>query len=63
MVDTIKRFFELGTEEKARFRKLKNEHVGWADIGRESFNPERVGDYKESFNFQPYMMNEGEPVS
>ena len=31
-------------------------NVGWTAVGRENLNPNRkAGDYKETYNFQPFI--------
>ncbi|XP_060085102.1 uncharacterized protein LOC132564468 [Ylistrum balloti] len=57
MIDRMKAvsktFFEKPTEYKKSYARPATSNHGWVALERESLNPERPGDYKEAFNFNP----------
>ncbi|XP_069138899.1 uncharacterized protein [Argopecten irradians] len=46
-------FFEKPVEYKTNFTRPETANHGWVAVERESLNPERPGDYKEAFNYNP----------
>ncbi|KAL4222165.1 hypothetical protein ACF0H5_018205 [Mactra antiquata] len=46
-------FFCTSPDEKAKFARSNDCNFGWVALERERINPERPGDLKEAFNYQP----------
>ncbi|XP_060554680.1 uncharacterized protein LOC132715659 isoform X2 [Ruditapes philippinarum] len=52
-MDISRGFFEQPVEEKMKHVRGTDSNFGWVAVERESLNPERPGDLKEAFNYQP----------
>ncbi|XP_052761259.1 uncharacterized protein LOC128203756 [Mya arenaria] len=46
-------FFEQSVEDKMKHATKVDSYYGWIAVEREKLNPERPGDLKEAFNFNP----------